>query len=480
MKKIFKRYQFILITLSILSGAIQAQTAINEDRSFADISAQLDIKSADKGFLMPRMTQGDRLAIDAPSNGLLLFQTDSNTGFQFNGGTDLSPDWKRMVGAEELQGSEARTPVDVLDSNNDGSLTISEPGHYFLRDTLVMTASNGDAIIIDSDNVTLDLNGYAIMPGPQASDDGIVIFGLHNNITIKNGIISDFGGSGINALNANQSTFQNLIIKDNGGDGLVTDLNCLITNCSATGSGIDGLESDDGSIIQNCTASFNGDNGIQTSEGCIVINCTSFNNETDGIDVASGSRVEGCTVYGNVFFGVDLALGGMCINNTAYHNGQHGLDIASSSLVINNVSNENGVCITNSNCSSGGGLGTNTSQGAGIRTFANSVILNNQCSGNYFGIVISSTDATVKGNNVQNNRHAGILSTSSGSLIIQNTAHGNGYQQSPSVSDLTTYPMGDIEFNSINISLGPIINVTSAGDISTISGSTHPFANFVY
>ena len=77
----------------------------------------------------------------------------------------------------------------------------------------------------------------------------------------------------------------------------------------------------------------------------------------------------------------------------------------------------------------------------------------------------------------------GILASSSGSLFLQNTAHGNGFAQAPGVTNTGDYPLGNIVFDEDvfdNSSHGPIIEVMNVGDISTISNSDHPFANFVY
>ena len=479
-----KRIKIVLLLISFsLSNLLQAQVGIKEDGMAVDSSAQLEIQSLDKGFLMPRMTKDDKLAIPSPSNGLFLFEIDNTPSFQYNSGTPTAAIWERLAKAEAIQIVEARTPLDELNTDALGTVLISKPGSYYLRQDLVISRANADGIRINSDNVTIDLNGYGIISTRSDTDDGISTSGRHNNIIIKNGTISGFGEDGINGIFLAQSTFQNLLIQDNGDEGMVVDLNCLIINCLVTRNGNDGMEVDDGSIIRNCTASFNGDDGIVTSFGCSVYNCTAFSNARDGISASNGTQVIGCTVYDNDVYGIDLALGGMCINNMALRNGEHGLDIASSSLVMNNVSNDNGVCITDTNCPSGGGSGSNTSQGAGIRSFANSFIFNNYCSGNYFGIALSSTDACAIGNNVQNNSHAGILSSSSGCMVINNTAHNNGFAQSPSVTDIDRYGMGDFALRDENASrpaYGPIIDVSGVGDISTISNSDHPFANFVY
>jgi hypothetical protein len=59
-------------------------------------SAKLEIASTDKGLLIPRMTAAQRAAIVTPANGLLVYQTDSETGFYVNTGTSASPVWTRV------------------------------------------------------------------------------------------------------------------------------------------------------------------------------------------------------------------------------------------------------------------------------------------------------------------------------------------------------------------------------------------------
>ncbi len=77
------------ITISVvlfISININAQVAISTEGSNADASAMLDVKSTEKGFLPPRMTEEQRDAIADPATGLLIYQTDSEKGlYQYNG-----------------------------------------------------------------------------------------------------------------------------------------------------------------------------------------------------------------------------------------------------------------------------------------------------------------------------------------------------------------------------------------------------------
>lgn len=59
--------------------------AINNDGSTADASAMLDVKSSFKGLLIPRMTSGERIAIAAPANGLMVFDISTNQCWLYNG-----------------------------------------------------------------------------------------------------------------------------------------------------------------------------------------------------------------------------------------------------------------------------------------------------------------------------------------------------------------------------------------------------------
>lgn len=76
------------------SLSLKAQNvAINTDGSNADNSAMLDIKSTDKGMLIPRMTAAQRNLIASPATGLLVYQTDGTSGFYFNQGTPAAKNW---------------------------------------------------------------------------------------------------------------------------------------------------------------------------------------------------------------------------------------------------------------------------------------------------------------------------------------------------------------------------------------------------
>lgn len=78
-----------LLTLSLPSFTQNA--AINSDGSAPDGSAMLDVKSTEKGMLIPRMTSTQRQAISTPAEGLMVYQTDGLPGFYYFDGSNWYP-----------------------------------------------------------------------------------------------------------------------------------------------------------------------------------------------------------------------------------------------------------------------------------------------------------------------------------------------------------------------------------------------------
>ena len=88
----------VLLILFLLFGSftISAQSvAINTDKSAANASAMLDIKSTNKGLLIPRLTLAQRNAVVTPATGLLIYQTDNTAGYYYFNGSA----WTSLTGS---------------------------------------------------------------------------------------------------------------------------------------------------------------------------------------------------------------------------------------------------------------------------------------------------------------------------------------------------------------------------------------------
>src|SRR6187402_630757 len=81
----------VLIAFTIFVNA--QSVAVNTTGNSADASAMLDVASSSKGFLAPRMTTVQRTGIFSPANGLLVFDTDTETYWYY------STTWKEFSNA---------------------------------------------------------------------------------------------------------------------------------------------------------------------------------------------------------------------------------------------------------------------------------------------------------------------------------------------------------------------------------------------
>jgi trimeric autotransporter adhesin len=81
----FSKKQWICAAVFVQSLSAIAQVSINNDNAAPHASAMLDVKSTNKGMLVPRMTTAQRNNIAAPATGLLVFDSDLNRFYFFNG-----------------------------------------------------------------------------------------------------------------------------------------------------------------------------------------------------------------------------------------------------------------------------------------------------------------------------------------------------------------------------------------------------------
>ena len=145
-----------VVQLTIISKVFSQSVSINTTGNLADTSAMLDISSARKGILIPRMTQADRGAIFNPAEGLLVYQTDATKGFYFYNATS---GWTMLA-----QGSGGITTLNGLTST---SQTFAAP------------ATSGTALTWSSTGSTHTLNI------PLASASGVAA-GLLSNTDYTN------------------------------------------------------------------------------------------------------------------------------------------------------------------------------------------------------------------------------------------------------------------------------------------------------
>jgi parallel beta-helix repeat protein len=239
-------------------------------------------------------------------------------------------------------------------------IVIDQPGSYVLTSNIVVPAGvNG--IVINVDNVTIDLNGHAVI-GPGKASGGqwhgisTPVYSYGN--AVINGSVKEFSGDGIRlwgennqvkdvrshnngyiGIYASQSSITNCtaVHNDIGISGSISAItgcivsnndtygihahNSTVTNCTASYNGSVGiLTNHEPGTVTNCTANYNGSNGINGYYSTIT-NCTAKGNTQDGIYAFSNCRVEGNNLRDNGRYGLFLSTNGYAIKNVASGNG---------------------------------------------------------------------------------------------------------------------------------------------------------------
>ena len=118
--KLFKITHYYAVILLFSLQAVGADTWFPEGiqvktgstfgaKATADSKAIVDMRSTTKGLLPPRMTTAQRTAISAPSEGLVVFDTDINSLYQYTGAAWLQV--ATVTGTETLTNKSLTDPV---------------------------------------------------------------------------------------------------------------------------------------------------------------------------------------------------------------------------------------------------------------------------------------------------------------------------------------------------------------------------------
>jgi hypothetical protein len=163
--------------------------------------------------------------------------------------------------------------------------TISTPGYYYFTGNLSHGGSAG--IVINTDNVTLDLMGFALI-GPANNSDYGIVWGTQKNIEVRNGTVTGWS----------------IGVYGNDGGGAHHRLINLRANGNTYGIWMNG----DDVLIQGCTAA-PGSFGSSSGYGLTIYNfsgavtgCTVTGFPENGIFIdagrVSGNAVQGCNGIG--------------------------------------------------------------------------------------------------------------------------------------------------------------------------------------
>ena len=139
---------FLLLKTVFIIGMLNAQqgVAITADGTNPDNSAMLDIKSSSKGLLIPRMTTALRTAIASPAKGLIVFDTETNSFWFYNGAAWNNLSASVAAAGWSLNGNSGTNPASAfigttdnialnIRTNNQTRLTVADNGNIGINTT---------------------------------------------------------------------------------------------------------------------------------------------------------------------------------------------------------------------------------------------------------------------------------------------------------------------------------------------------------
>jgi hypothetical protein len=213
-------------------------------------------------------------------------------------------------------------------------ITICNPGSYKFSGNLTIADANTTAIVIATDDVTLDLNGFSIR-GPVScvkatfpvqcsatgTGDGITFsskFVSTDNATVLNGTIRGMGRDGID-LNSFGARIEGVHAESNGRLGiLITD--GVVTHCTSTVNALHGISTGADAVVTFNRVLYNGGNGI--NGGGTVTNNSATDNGQDGIYNVSNAAYN-TSIFNN---GHGISAAGGIIGNVLRSNGLGNVD----------------------------------------------------------------------------------------------------------------------------------------------------------
>ena len=198
--------RFLLGICLVVSILVTSQVGINT--TTPDASSLLDLNSTNRGFLAPRMTTAQRMAITSPADGLMVYDTTSKLFYYYVSSTSSwSPINSSVSGRSNFKRIKS---TDVLSTVLASELAAGGGTRYVMNSNTLYEI-NGQVQF----DFPIDLNNSYIQ-GLDTNDDIITrasgnIFEGSTGGSIRNLTLRATGG---NVFNLNAAATQNLIFRD--------------------------------------------------------------------------------------------------------------------------------------------------------------------------------------------------------------------------------------------------------------------------
>ncbi|PKP24778.1 MAG: hypothetical protein CVU03_10900 [Bacteroidetes bacterium HGW-Bacteroidetes-2] len=155
--KTINKYVLSAMIVAFLSFNMETFAQVGIGTTNPDNSSMLDIQTTSKGILIPRMTSIDRTGISAPANGLLVFDTTTQSFWFYKGSwTELSEG----------------VPDKIVDANGDTRVEVEQSAN---ENIIRLTTEGIERMTIDDTGVT-KIGDIAGGNSTKVEADGTLVF----------------------------------------------------------------------------------------------------------------------------------------------------------------------------------------------------------------------------------------------------------------------------------------------------------------
>ncbi len=224
-----KQVLFFLL-IAVTAQLVNAQN-VGIGTTTPNPTAQLDVASTNKGFLIPRMTSTNRAFISNPANGLLVYDTSSNRMYQYQNGT-----WQYFINDNYWRTSSTRNWVyNTTDSIGIGTSVPTQRldvnGNIRSRDNLIVDGDASVAGNMGAGNISTGGNiivaGTSLLNGNVSTNNDLIVNNIGATLQLKDGSNVNKGffqlSSGNLRMGTNSGNNGQLIIRMNGNDRIRID-----------------------------------------------------------------------------------------------------------------------------------------------------------------------------------------------------------------------------------------------------------------
>jgi hypothetical protein len=223
-------------------------------------------------------------------------------------------------------GKDTRIPIKAT-KNPQETFNLTNPGSYYLTSDIYCLDTG---IVVYSDNITIDLNGFALIGTQDTGKYYGILLKKIKNVEIKNGTIRDFPNRGIKSFDTIQEIrLLDLRVINNNGCGMCLDYmsEYLIENCIVSSNKGNAFCLGDFGMVKSNIVTNNKGAGIIALKNSIILDNNVNNNGSTGIISRDNSRIEGNTVYNN--------------NRLELNSRYSGISVFSGTIVRNNTMRDN-------------------------------------------------------------------------------------------------------------------------------------------